>query len=91
MESFLSIFTVLDEPIGKLAALGGFPADQLKYLIALIFVIPLSLFYRFVSSKVLKHIYSIVIGVSLLLFTMPGQYSWEHLFFSGLVTYLIII
>lgn len=68
-----------------------FPEDQLKTVLCMLAAYPLSFLLRlFPNSPNLKHAYNFILGVFFCVYTL-GRWSWLHLFFSSLVSYLILL
>lgn len=68
-----------------------FPEDQLKTVLCMLAAYPFSFLLKsFPNSPTLKHIFNIALGVFFCVYTL-GRWSWLHLFFSSLVSYLILL
>lgn len=84
-------FAPLDAAVVEFAAGVGFPADQLKYVACIMAAMPLGLLFRFLpQSSAVKHLFSIVTSISMLIFCL-GPSQWLHSFVTSLATYVLLV
>lgn len=78
----------LEDAVGGLAAATGFPADQLKTLLALLAAYPLSMIQLRLPSAAARHAFSAVVGLFLAQFVFGSQFF--HSFVSCVVVYVLM-
>jgi len=89
--SITHVMNAIDGVFDTLAGQIGFPSDQLKFITSLLLTYPASLVFQLIPRDAYnqKHIYSIVLSITLLTFCC-GTHAWIHSFVSSLVTYLLL-
>lgn len=78
----------LEDAVGTLAVNTGFPADQLKTLLALLAAYPLSMIQLRLPSATARHAFSAIVGLFLAQFVFGSQFF--HSFVSCVVVYAIM-
>jgi len=76
----------VDSALTPLADATGFPVDQLKFVLCILLCYPLGYTHRFVTDVRLRHLYSIIIGVTFL-YVCFGLIGLFHFFLSSGVVY----
>ncbi|CEG41053.1 lysophospholipid acyltransferase [Plasmopara halstedii] len=81
-------FHFLHAHVDNLSASLGLGSDQLCYVLCLFVAYPLAVVYKILPTASLKHIFDIVMGISIAQFVLGS--GWIHSFLSSLLTYLMV-
>ncbi|GAM22032.1 hypothetical protein SAMD00019534_052070 [Acytostelium subglobosum LB1] len=67
----------------------GFPVDQIKFFICMMASYPFAMILKRLPNANMKHILSIVLGITYCSFSL-GAYSWVHSLISSTVVYILV-
>ncbi|KAF1777658.1 Membrane bound O-acyl transferase, MBOAT [Phytophthora cactorum] len=81
-------FSFLHAQVDELSASLGLGSDQLCYVLCLFAAYPLAVVYKLLPGASLKHVFDVVLGVSIAQFVLGS--GWVHSFISSFLTYLIV-
>ena len=84
-----TVFPFVKELVSKLSAAIGFDQETLSYTIGLFLCYPLGLLMHLLPYGKARHIFSFVLGVFLLQFTIGKQ--WVHHMITVLISYCLFV
>ncbi|POM61381.1 Lysophospholipid acyltransferase, partial [Phytophthora palmivora] len=81
-------FSFLHAHVDELSTSLGLGSDQLCYVLCLFAAYPLAVVYKLLPAASLKHLFDVILGVSMAQFVLGS--GWVHSFLSSLITYLLV-